>query len=603
MTVASNEENLIAAKAALARGEKDVAAKLLIKTADSYASARDFLKAAKVYEAAAIALRDISKLEDSFNAFDSSTLMLVRLDDIAHHREIVRINTVAGRVAEDATEYKQAADYYFRASDFAQSPDEKDELQVKAADALENFADIREEEGQLSDAVSLLRKVSRLYYSSGDEELGERVLNRAARIARLWAETAKQEGDFLSAGNALAELAQIWQTSRDTTEAPRLMIEAGELYEDAGLYEKAGNIYDAAKESYKLQRLTSAYKNAMSKASESYLKMEGQAEVLAPLLVKAGDMFTELGRVMKAKWAFKRGNELFAELAKKAASENDHQSEKTYLRYQAMCLKKWGQPEEADALYREVTDYFLQAAVSDAKIGNKEQEAISLIAVAEVFSEMERYDESKGFLKKAQEIYVDLADEKAEQEDVEGSSKFYSRAAECAGKLGDEKAEAKYHRISSEKAEIAAKHYEDLGVPELSTIWIRTAGLEALNANRQKMSNKAISLLRKSATGFRKANELREAFEDLFTVFHTIFTHSSNSHKRISSIIKEMNEIALATNDDIFSAIVSILIAVDKGNHIGALMMIHEHEEDLLPKRDRLRELVELSKSFRTVES
>ena len=64
-----------------------------------------------------------------------------------------------------------------------------------------------------------------------------------------------------------------------------------------------------------------------------------------------------------------------------------------------------------------------------------------------------------------------------------------------------------------------------------------------------------------------------------------------------------MNEIALATNDDIFSAIVSILIAVDKGNHIGALMMIHEHEEYLLPKRDRLRELVELSKSVRAIES
>ena len=93
------------------------------------------------------------------------------------------------------------------------------------------------------------------------------------------------------------------------------MMEAGELYEAAELYEKAGNIYDAAQEAYKIQRLTSARNQAMSKAAEAYLKMEGAPEAVAPLLVKGGNMFLEIGRPMKAKWAFKRGNELFGELA------------------------------------------------------------------------------------------------------------------------------------------------------------------------------------------------------------------------------------------------------------------------------------------------
>ncbi|MFW9810263.1 MAG: hypothetical protein ACFFE6_12875, partial [Candidatus Thorarchaeota archaeon] len=337
----TDQDILKEARSALKEGNKEVAGKLLLAAASRLSDKMEYKEAAKVYEEAAVVFRDAYDASESFKAFDNVTLMLIRLpQEESVYQEIVRVNKEAAKVAEEATEYKRAAEFYFRAQDFA-SDEEKRELNIKAADALENLADIREEEEDFAEAVSLLRKVSRLYYTAGDDELGERINDRAARLARRWADIAKNNGDFLSAGNALAEAAQIMDTG-ESTEAMRIMMEAGELYEAAELFEKAGNIYDAAQEAYKLQRLTSARNQAMSKAAEAYLKTQGSAEAVAPLLVKGGNMFLEISRPMKAKWAFKRGNELFGELAEKAKSRNDVESEMKYYRFQAMCLEKWG---------------------------------------------------------------------------------------------------------------------------------------------------------------------------------------------------------------------------------------------------------------------
>ncbi len=596
----TDEEILKEARSALNEGNKEVAAKLLLAAASRLSDKTEYKEAAKIYEEAAFVFRDAYEAAESFRAFDNATLMLIRLPQESEvYQEIVRVNKEAAKVAENATEYKKAAEFYFRAQDFA-SDDEKQELNIKAADALENLADIKEEEEDYAEAVGLLRKVSRLYYTAGDHELGERINDRAARLARKWADIAKNKGDYLSAGNALAEAAQIMDTG-ESTEAMRIMMEAGELYEAAELFEKAGNIYDAAQEAYKLQRLTSARNQAMSKAAEAYLKTQGTPEAVAPLLVKGGNMFLEIGRPMKAKWAFKRGNELFGELAEKAKSRHDTESEMKYYRFQAMCLEKWGAHEESANLYKKVIDHYLKEAVNEREAGNKELQAVALEEVAEVLLEFGKETEAKGHIENALELYVALADESSTSGDPESGSKLYSKAASCAMNLGDTDRHESFHWMASEKAENAAEYYKELGVPELATIWIRTAGLEALETNSPEMIDKAIDLLTKSAEGFNAANEQKESFEDLFTVFETYFIHIPDKKRPINKIIKMMNEIAMSQNEEVMVALVALVRALNAGNHIGALMILHENEEDLLPKAERIRKLIAHSKVVRKI--
>lgn len=593
----SSDELLKKARKTLQEGKKEEGVKQLVHTADQLASDTEYEKAAKVYEEAARIYLDLFNREECFKTFDKATLMLVRLpqeDEV--YTELVRLNTAAAKIAEAATEYKKAADFYFRAKDFAMTNDEKQNLNIIAADALENLADIKEEEENYADAIGLLRKVGRLYYSADDDELGDRINSRAVKIAQRWAEISKGKGDYLSAGNALAEAAQIMQTRGESPEATRTMMEAGELYEAANLYEKAGNIYDAAQEAYKLQRLTSARNKAVYQAAESYMKMDGKPEAVAPLLVKGGNMFHELGRVMKTKWAFKRASEMFEELAKKAESENDGESEKKYLRYQAMSLRNWGHEERAEQIYSEVREYYLDQANEQRESGDKELQALALEEAAEVFTESGQQDESIKLIEQAIELYIELADASSVSEDPESSSKYYSKAADCAMKLGDAERNESFHWMASEKAEKSAEIYKELGVPEVAIVWMRTAGTEALLTNSKKMIEKAIDLLTKSAEGFKEVNELNEAFEDLFAVFEARFMYYPKKRRPIKATIKLMAEVSMMCQDDVMSALLSIVRAMNEGNHIGALLMLQENEEDLLAKADRIRKLIDQSK-------
>jgi tetratricopeptide (TPR) repeat protein len=597
----SDDDILKEARNALEEGNKEVGAKLLLAAASRLATKKEYEQAAKIYEEGAQIYGDLYDADEAFKAFDNATLMLIRLPQKPEvFQEIVRLNMKAAKIAEEATDFQKAAEFYFRAQDFVESDEEKNELNIKAADALENLADAKEEEEDYAEAVSLLRKVSRLYYTGGDDELGERINDRAARLARNWANIAKEKGDYLSAGNALAEAAQIMDTG-ESTEAARLMMEAGELYEAAELFEKAGNLYDAAQESYKLQRLTSARNQAMSKAAEAYLKTQGAPEAVAPLLVKGGNMFLEIGRPMKAKWAFKRGNELFGELAEKAKTQHDTESEMKYYRFQAMCLEKWGERYESEKLYKQVIDHYLQDAVTEKESGSKELQAVALEEAAAVLNESGNETEAKGHLERALELYVELADEASTSGDSEGGSKLYSKAAECAMKLGDNNRYEGFRWVASEKAENAAEYYQELGVPELATIWIRTAGMEALLTNSNEMIERAIDLLVKSGEGFKEANELKEAFEDFFTVFETRFMHYPQKRRPIIATIKLMDEIAVTTQDEVMLASMSLVRALNAGNHIGALLILQENEEALLDKGTRIRSLIEQSKIERVV--
>ncbi len=597
----SDDEILKEARNALEEGNKEQGAKLLLAYASRLAKEKEYEQAAKIYEEGGLVYRDLYDADEAFKAFDNATLMLIRLPQGPEvYQEIVRLHKKAAKIAEEANDYKKAADFYFRAKDFVEKDEEKSELNINAADALENLADAKEEEDNFSETISLLRKVSRLYYTAGDSELGGRINDRAARLARKWAGIAKEAGDYLSAGNALAEAAQIMDTG-ESTEAARIMMEAGELYEAAELFEKAGNMYDAAQESYKLQRLTSARNQSMSKAAEAYLKTQGAPEVVAPLLVKGGNMFLEIGRPMKAKWAFKRGNELFGELAEKAKTQHDTESEMKYYRFQAMCLEKWGALEDSRQLYKRVIDHYLQEAAKEQEGGNKELQAVSLEEAAAVLDESGDEKEAKGHQERALELYVELADEASTSGDPEGGSKLYSKAAECATKLGNTDRYESFRWVASEKAENAAEYYQELGVPELATIWIRTAGMEALVTTSPEMIERAIGLLTKSGEGFKKANELNEAFEDFFTVFETRFLHYPEKRNPIKAAIKLMDEIAVATQDEIMLATMSLVRALDAGNHIGALLILQENEEALLDKGTKIRALIEKSKIERVV--
>jgi len=598
----SEDDLLNQARKEVEEGDPEEGAKKLITVADMVAKRGDYQEAARLYVEAGEVFRKKYLAYECFNALDAATLMLIRLPQSPEvFQEIVQINQTAAQVAEEATEYKRAYDYYFRAKDFTESEEKKRELNIKAADALENLADLKEEEGDFPETVSLLRKVGRLYFMADDHELGERIYDRAVRVARRWADEAKEKGDFLSAGNALAEAAQIMQTRGDSPEATRTMMDAGDLYEAAGLYEKAGNIFDAAQEALKLQRLTSARRQAMIKAAEAYLKLEGKPEVIAPLLVKGGNLFQEAGRVMKAKWAFKRANELFGDLAAKACKENDTESEKKYLRYQAMCLDKWGQKDKATDLYDQVIEFYLEQAKREEEQGNKEQQAVALEEAAEVLIEASRDDEAGIQIQRAIDLYIEIAEESGQSGDNEGASKFFSRAADCAKKLGNMEEFHSLHAKASERAVAAAEFYASIDVPELSTIWKRTAGREALLAGSKKLIEKAITLLTESAEGFETVNEPKEAFEDLFTVFETRFMHLPKKKRPIKKIIKMMDRIAMSEQDEIMTALLGIVHALNTGNHIGALLILQENEEDLLQKSDRIRALIEQSKTVRSI--
>ena len=593
----TSDELLKKARTAIEGKKKEEGVKLLIQAADQLANETEYEHAAKIYEEAALIYKDIYDADECFKTFDKATLMLVRLPQEGEvYSELVRLNTAAGKIAEAATEYKKAADFYFRAKDFAMTDDVKQNLNIKAADALENIADVREEEENFAEAIGLLRKVSRLYYSADDTELGARINSRAVKIAQRWAKLSKEKGDLLSAGNALAEASQIMQSRGESPEATRTMMEAGELYEAANLFEKAGNIYDAAQEAYKLQRLTSARNQAMFKAAEAYMKMEGKPEAVAPLLVKGGNMYHELGRVMKTKWAFKRASEMFEELAKKSKQEKDVESEKKYLRFQAMCLRNWGHEERAEQIYNEVREYYLGQASERSSEGDKELQAVSLEEAAEVFSESGQDDESRKLIEQAIGLYIELAEISSESDDHETSSKQYSKAADCAAKLDDSERSESFHWKASEKAEKAAEYYKELDVPELVTIWTRTAGTEALLTNSQKMTEKAIELLTISAEGFKEINEINEAFEDLFAVFETRFLFYPKKRRPIKATIKLMAELTMMKQDESMSDLLSIIRAMNDGNHIGALLMLQENEEDLLTKVDRIRKLIAQSK-------
>lgn len=585
------------AKKALASGDKEAASALFVQAADALSSRGAHSAAAKLYDQAAQVYRDLNKRQQYYDVVEKSILMLVRQEAKSEaYSEIVRLSAAAAKTAERATEYKRAADFFFRAAEFAATDDSRTDFNTRAADALEGLADTREDEKDFSEAVALLKKVGRLYYASGDSELGARIDDRAQRIALRWAETAKNGGDLLSAGNALAEAAQVMQIRGDLSEAPRTMIEAGEFYEAAGLFEKAGNIYDAAQEAFQQQRLSGARKQALLKSAEAYLKMEGTPEILAPLLVKAGDMFTELGNV-KAKWAYKRAGELFGILAAKAVKANEAEAQKDYLRHQAMCQKLWGSKNDSAAIYQQVIDYYFTQSQTEAKKGNKEQQALSLEELADVLNETGDTVASRKHLETALEIYTSLAEEKVASAEMEDASKYYSKAADCAYKLGDSQKHSLFHKMASDRAVDAANLYESMSVPELATVWMRNAGTEALSTNDPDMMEKAIGFFRQSAKGFRKINENEDAFEDLFHVFEVTFEIHPEARDQISSVIGQMEDIAKSTRNRSMLSLVTVLRVLEKGDYTAALLTLQAKEEDLLPKRDRLRQLVELCKT------
>jgi tetratricopeptide (TPR) repeat protein len=304
---------------------------------------------------------------------------------------------------------------------------------------------------------------------------------------------------------------------------------------------------------------------------------------------------------MKAKWAFKRGNELFGELAEKAKAQKDTESEMKYYRFQAMCLEKWGAGDESRNLYKQVINHYLQEASKEEKNGNKELQAVSLEEAAGVLDESGDETEAKKHLERALELYVELADESSTSGDPENGSKLYSKAAECALKLGNNDRYESFRWVASEKAENAAEYYQELGVPELATIWIRTAGMEALVTNSSEMLERAIVMLTQSGEGFKVANEPKEAFEDFFTVFETRFMHYPEMKRPIKATIKMMDEVAVATQDEVMLALMSLVRALNTGNHIGALLILQENEEALLDKAKRIRALIARSKIVRPV--
>ncbi|MHA1772204.1 MAG: hypothetical protein ACTSYL_01105 [Candidatus Thorarchaeota archaeon] len=585
------------ARSQLEKGDRKTAAKLFVKAAETLEKHKRYERAAKIYEEAALVYRDAYMASECFDALEKAMVMLIRAEQNGKTRkEIVRINELAGKIAEDAEEYKRSAEYYFRAADFEKDADKRRALIIKAADALENEADSREMEGDYSETLRILKKVGRLYNSTDNKELGKRILQRAIRIAKKWAEEAKAKKNFGEAATALAEAAQILQDEGNNAEATRLLMDAASLYEQAGQFEKAGNTYDAAQEIYDKERLTTARKKAMIKASEAYMQMEGPPEVVAPLLVKAGKMFVDVQSPIKARWAFKRAADMFENLANKAQAEGDVDTANRYLRFQAMCLKNWGDNDAANTVYSGVIDHYREQATLREKDGEIENQAIALEEAAAVLYEAGATDEARALLEQALELYIQMAEDETDVGNIDEASRLYSKAAEAARNMGDMERSSSFHWVACEKAVIAAKKYEESGITELATVWYRTAGKEALLTNEEELTKRAIDLLRLSLTGFKKMNEPKEAFEDLFTIFNALWHYNQNGAEEIDHVLGEMQDIALTTGEEYMKVIVSILRHLYRSETLEAQQILQDNEKILGDKTKILHDLIEAQK-------
>jgi len=149
-----------------------------------------------------------------------------------------------------------------------------------------------------------------------------------------------------------------------------------------------------------------------------------------------------------------------------------------------------------------------------------------------------------------------------------------------------------YHRISSEMAIKAAKFYINLGVKELATIWTRTAGLEVLITKQDELVDLGIALLRKSAKGFEDIKELKDAFEDYYMVFVTLFERNPNDKETIKNLLEKLDTLSKTLQDDSIAGVLSVLKSMERGNFTAALLTLQEREEDLLDKWDLLHRLI-----------
>ena len=199
-------------------------------------------------------------------------------------------------------------------------------------------------------------------------------------------------------------------------------------------------------------------------------------------------------------------------------------------------------------------------------------------------------------------MYVKLAEEFASSEMLDESSRLYSKAADTAKKLGDEEKGISYREIASVKAEEAANSYLEMNVNELATLWLRTAGTEALKTGKEELLDKAIGLLRDSADGFKSIDEMSDALEDLFAVFEALFLHRSDNRDEIGKVLTEMDELARTTQDYKMHSLMTVINSVEKGNPTAALLTLQEREEELLPLRERLLALIRHSKEVRAPE-
>ena len=136
----------------------------------------------------------------------------------------------------------------------------------------------------------------------------------------------------------------------------------------------------------------------------------------------------------------------------------------------------------------------------------------------------------------------------------------------------------------------------------MATLWLRTAGTEALKTGKEELLDKAIGLLRDSANGFKAIDEMSDAFEDLFAVFEALFQHRSESRDEIGKVLVEMDELARTTQEYKMQSLMTVINSLEKGNPTAALLALQEREEELLPLRERLLALVKQSQLVRAPE-
>ncbi len=135
-------------------------------------------------------------------------------------------------------------------------------------------------------------------------------------------------------------------------------------------------------------------------------------------------------------------------------------------------------------------------------------------------------------------------------------------------------------------------------IHELATVWTRTAGLEALQINNQDTLERATRLLEKSAREFLSIGEEKEAFNDLFMVYSTIYSWKQpESSDHLDEIMSQLEEIARITKDEEVQATMAVVRELQRGKYIAALLALQEREDDLLSRRDKLRELIKLGDS------